>query len=88
VPRLHIVGVAVLWLNVERRLWLCAQARRTMGSPAFFAPELCRDEEALVTPAVDIWAAGLTLFMFVFGQMPFDALSIVCRVSVSNARFP
>lgn len=54
------------------------QARRTMGSPAFFAPELCRDEEALVTPAVDIWAAGLTVFMFVFGQMPFDALSIVC----------
>ena len=49
-----------------------------MGSPAFFAPELCTDDETQVSPAVDIWAAGLTLYMFVFGHMPFDALSIVC----------
>lgn len=56
-----------------------------MGSPAFFAPELCTDDEALVTPAVDIWAAGLTLFMFVFGQMPFDALSIVCVGSIIHS---
>eukprot|EP00124_Ichthyophonus_hoferi_P003303 Ihof_evm4s279 gene=Ihof_evmTU4s279 len=52
------------------------QHRRTLGSPAFFAPELCQDETAEVTTGVDMWAAGICLYVFVFGHMPFFALSI------------
>ncbi|KAI8375255.1 kinase-like domain-containing protein [Choanephora cucurbitarum] len=37
----------------------------TAGTPAFFAPELCC--------AVDVWALGVTLYCFIFGQCPFVA---------------
>eukprot|EP01134_Creolimax_fragrantissima_P005532 CFRG5532T1 len=64
----------------------CISVRRTMGSPAFFAPELFLDgsngyqtqwvAEDQLTGAVDIWAAGITLYLFVFGHTPFEGLSM------------
>jgi [calcium/calmodulin-dependent protein kinase] kinase len=50
---------------------------KTVGTPAFYAPELCQtdcdpDAEAPpVTHQIDIWALGVTLYCLVFGRVPF-----------------
>lgn len=48
----------------------------TAGTPAFFAPELCCTDVHVrprITKAIDIWALGVTLYCFIFGQCPFTA---------------
>ncbi|KAG0179207.1 hypothetical protein DFQ28_003172 [Apophysomyces sp. BC1034] len=49
----------------------------TAGTPAFFAPELCagEDDRQRVTKAIDVWALGVTLYCFIFGQCPFNAVT-------------
>lgn len=48
---------------------------KTVGTPAFYAPELCitdpGDDPLPVTKAIDIWALGITLFCMLFGRTPF-----------------
>ncbi|KAI9503982.1 kinase-like domain-containing protein [Coemansia spiralis] len=55
---------------------------KTAGTPAFFAPELCCTAEELarqalpsnvITPAIDIWAMGVTLYCLIYGRVPFQA---------------
>lgn len=56
-------------LSYERDLDLI---RQSAGSPAFVPPELCSVEEFAFPPnGVDIWAAGITLWVFLFGKCPF-----------------
>ena len=53
---------------------------KTVGTPAFYAPELC-DLEFLdenkhpqrppITGQIDVWALGVTLYCMVFGRLPF-----------------
>ncbi|CAO3651489.1 unnamed protein product [Cunninghamella blakesleeana] len=45
----------------------------TVGTPAFFAPELCRHSSTPPTNALDIWSLGVTLYCFIFGLCPFLA---------------
>jgi serine/threonine protein kinase len=51
----------------------------TAGTPAFFAPELCwagdnrHDYRHQITRSIDVWALGVTLYCFIFGQCPFIA---------------
>lgn len=56
----------------------------TAGTPAFFAPELCcagdttastlnQQRRPRISKAIDIWALGVTLYCFIFGQCPFIA---------------
>ncbi|KAJ7111911.1 kinase-like domain-containing protein, partial [Mycena epipterygia] len=48
---------------------------RHAGTPAFLAPEIAPGGDAPmgeVTPAVDLWALGVTLFCMLFGRMPFE----------------
>lgn len=50
----------------------------TAGTPAFFAPELCyagdtNGKRPLTSKAIDVWALGVTLYCFIFGQCPFLA---------------
>jgi [calcium/calmodulin-dependent protein kinase] kinase len=48
---------------------------KTVGTPAFYAPELCVtepvDEPPPVTKAIDVWALGVTLFCMLFARTPF-----------------
>ena len=48
---------------------------KTVGTPAFYAPELCitdpTDDPFPVTKAIDVWALGATLFCMLFGRTPF-----------------
>lgn len=48
----------------------------TAGTPAFFAPELCctdAHKRPRITKSIDVWALGVTLYCFIFGQCPFTA---------------
>ena len=48
---------------------------KTVGTPAFYAPELCiietADDPLPVTKAIDVWALGVTLFCMLFARTPF-----------------
>jgi [calcium/calmodulin-dependent protein kinase] kinase len=57
---------------------------KTVGTPAFYAPELCHtdvsDEILPVTKAIDVWALGITLFCMLFARTPFvDSEFVVMR---------
>ena len=57
---------------------------KTVGTPAFYAPELCItepiDETPPITKAIDVWALGITLFCMLFARTPFvDSEFVVMR---------
>lgn len=55
---------------------------KTVGTPAFFSPELCVPTEFYdngerktpqINEKVDVWAFGVTLYCFLYGDLPFEA---------------
>lgn len=50
---------------------------KTVGTPAFYAPELCSidftQDIGPVTGQIDVWALGITLYCMLFARTPFDA---------------
>jgi serine/threonine protein kinase len=48
---------------------------KTVGTPAFYAPELCRTDPDMDTPkidgGIDVWALGVTLYCLIYGRVPF-----------------
>lgn len=48
---------------------------KTVGTPAFYAPEVCHTELDIVQPKIgpeiDIWALGVTLYCLIYGRVPF-----------------
>ncbi|CAG9463826.1 unnamed protein product [Pedinophyceae sp. YPF-701] len=45
------------------------------GTPAFLAPEICMGEE-FSGAAADVWAAGVTLYVMLCGELPFGTRSM------------
>ncbi|KAL8770281.1 MAG: hypothetical protein Q9209_003917 [Squamulea sp. 1 TL-2023] len=57
---------------------------KTVGTPAFYAPELCdpdifnlesKAKRPPVTGQIDVWALGVTLYGMIFGRLPFYDVS-------------
>ena len=50
---------------------------KTVGTPAFFAPELCYTdldvEQPKVTDQIDVWSLGITLYCLIYARIPFLA---------------
>ncbi|KJZ72732.1 hypothetical protein HIM_07924 [Hirsutella minnesotensis 3608] len=50
---------------------------KTVGTPAFFAPELCYTAESAEQPKVseqiDVWSLGVTLYCLIYARIPFLA---------------
>ncbi|TPX31296.1 hypothetical protein SmJEL517_g05322 [Synchytrium microbalum] len=53
-------------------------SKRSAGSPAFFAPEMCvAGHGEMHIKSTDIWAMGVTLYCLVFGKLPFEGNNIL-----------
>lgn len=57
---------------------------KTVGTPAFYAPELCitevMNDPLPITKAIDVWALGITLFCMLFARTPYvDSEFVVMR---------
>ncbi|KAG0314862.1 hypothetical protein BG000_005421 [Podila horticola] len=52
--------------------------KKSAGSPAFMAPELCRPDHGEVSGrATDIWSMGVTLYCIRYGRLPFVSSNII-----------
>jgi len=65
-----------------------ANAQKTAGTPAFFAPELCSVDTSGTYDArvVDLWAVGVTLYMWICGRPPYQApTTMLLMAAISGA---
>eukprot|EP00123_Amoebidium_parasiticum_P011861 comp20946_c0_seq1/m.27999 comp20946_c0_seq1/g.27999 ORF comp20946_c0_seq1/g.27999 comp20946_c0_seq1/m.27999 type:complete len:458 (-) comp20946_c0_seq1:440-1813(-) len=54
------------------------QLSRSVGSVAFWAPEMCTAEATVYAGMpLDVWAMGVTLYAFIFAKVPFVAPSAI-----------
>ncbi|KAM9371807.1 calcium/calmodulin-dependent protein kinase kinase 2 [Phaethornis superciliosus] len=64
----------------------------TVGTPAFMAPETLSETRKIFSgKALDVWAMGITLYCFVFGQCPFmdeRILSLHNKIKTQTLEFP
>ncbi|KEF56095.1 CAMKK protein kinase [Exophiala aquamarina CBS 119918] len=74
-PENHLTEKDVASLDDEKDL------ARSVGTPAFWAPELCYEDVSMfadnaapkITGALDLWALGITLYCMVYARLPFYA---------------
>ncbi|EGX94436.1 calcium/calmodulin-dependent protein kinase kinase [Cordyceps militaris CM01] len=51
--------------------------KKSAGSPAFLAPELCSPHGEVSGTAADIWSMGVCLYCFRYGKIPFNRVSVL-----------
>lgn len=70
---------------------------KTVGTPAFYAPELCQtnaDEDVPtppVTQQIDVWALGVTLYCLIFGRVPFhdhNPFALMAKIAEEGVHIP
>ncbi|EFA12336.2 Ovarian-specific serine/threonine-protein kinase Lok-like Protein [Tribolium castaneum] len=64
----------------------------TAGTPAFTAPEALGDNKSAFSgKGTDIWSMGITLYAFVYGQVPFydnNIIGLYSKIRHEPVRFP
>lgn len=53
------------------------KVKKSAGSPAFLAPELCNAHGEVSGTAADIWSMGVCLYCFRYGKIPFNRPSVL-----------
>jgi serine/threonine protein kinase len=65
---------------------------KTVGTPAFYAPELCRTDPDADTPkidgGIDVWALGVTLYCLIYGRVPFHDTNAFTLMKVISEEEP
>lgn len=51
------------------------RVRNMKGTPSFMAPEMCAGNGAFSGRLADIWSVGVSLYMFVYGCLPFTGVT-------------
>lgn len=51
--------------------------KKSAGSPAFLAPELCSPHGEVSGTAADIWSMGVCLYCLRYGKIPFNRPSVL-----------
>lgn len=65
---------------------------KTVGTPAFFAPELCYTdvdgkEQPKVSEQIDVWSLGVTLYCLIYARIPFlaeDEFQMFCKIATDE----
>lgn len=68
---------------------------KTVGTPAFFAPELCytdvSGEQPKVSEQIDVWSLGVTLYCLIFARIPFlaeDEFQMFRKIATEEVYIP
>jgi [calcium/calmodulin-dependent protein kinase] kinase len=68
---------------------------KTVGTPAFFAPELCYTdidkEQPKVSEQIDVWSLGVTLYCLIYARIPFlaeDEFQMFRKIATDEVYIP
>lgn len=68
---------------------------KTVGTPAFFAPELCYtdldQEPPKISEQIDVWSLGVTLYCLIFARLPFlaeDEFQMFKKIATEEVYIP
>ncbi|KHN95506.1 Calcium/calmodulin-dependent/calcium-dependent protein kinase [Metarhizium album ARSEF 1941] len=69
---------------------------KTVGTPAFFAPELCYTDidskhQPKVSEQIDVWSLGVTLYCLIFARIPFlaeDEFQMFRKIANEDVHIP
>ncbi|KAI2624586.1 kinase-like protein [Hypomontagnella submonticulosa] len=68
---------------------------KTVGTPAFFAPELCYtdqyEHQPKISEQIDVWSLGVTLYCLIFARIPFmaeDEFQMFKKIAKEEAYIP
>ena len=82
-PRLLDFGLALILTHLDDQPRITG-SDVTLGSPAYMSPEQFRDPRNL-TPASDVWSAGVMLYELLSGVLPFQGSSVgAVAIAVTN----
>ena len=68
---------------------------KTVGTPAFFAPEICYtdldQEQPKVSEQIDVWSLGVTLYCLIYARIPFlaeDEFQMFRKIATEEVYIP